>query len=290
VQDAHTPLFEQTLAATPVPSLGPGLGAMPRSRSEVGPFVGLAGSIDLRGIDGGFVDSQTSTGRIAGLDLSLRAGFGLDGVMGEAGDGLVFASIGFRADSASSNRYNNASGGVFGGTLSAAIPARSGLSLRFRMPFYLVPGDLLLLSPMYFTHPQTYTDMAVVAGNGGLIPWQSGWATAVGRFQFVLGRELGVTFYGLSQQDQLIAPSTGPGNPARLVNFKSTSYDLPIFEYRPYRAFSMNQSSSVLFQLFVGADVPYGESVAFPSGAAAPDLRTVWSIGLRLLFDWRYYY
>ena len=69
------------------------------------------------------------------------------------------------------------------GNLSAAIPARSGLSTRFRMPFYLIPGDLLLLSPMFFINRDAYTNMAVTAGNGGLIPWQSGLATPIGRFQ-----------------------------------------------------------------------------------------------------------
>ena len=288
-QPAHRPFFELTLADTPVPGLGPGLGAMPRFRSEVGPFIGLAGSIDVRAIDGGFVDSQTSNGGVGGLDLSLRAGFGLDGVMGEAGDGLVFASIGFRADSPSSNRYNNAAPGTFGGNLNAAIPARAGLSTRLRLPFFLIPGDLLLLSPLYLFDPETYSRIAVTAGNGGLIPWQAGWATSVGRFQFVLGRELGVTYQGESGDDQLIAPG-GSGQPARLVRFKSTSYDLPIVEFRPFRAFATNQSSSVLFQLFAGADVPRSATVDYPAGAAAPELRTVWSVGLRLVFDWRYYY
>ena len=131
--------------------------------------------------------------------------------------------------------------------------------------------------------------MAVTAGNGGLIPWQSGWSTAIGRFQFVLGRELGLVFYGNSGRDQLLVPGNAPGETFRIVNFKSTTYDLPIFEYRPYRAFSTNQSSSVVFQLFAAADVPHGGMTVFPQGGPTPDLHTVWSLGLRLLFDWRYY-
>ena len=51
---------------------------------------------------------QTQRGAFAGLDLSLRAGFGLEGAMGEAGDGLVYGSIGIRNDSPSTNRFNNA--------------------------------------------------------------------------------------------------------------------------------------------------------------------------------------
>lgn len=290
VRPADLPLMEPTLVATAVPGLGPGLGAMPRFRSEVGPFVGLAGSLDTRMIDGGFARGQNGNGSIVGLDLSVRAGFGLDGVMGEAGDGLVYASVGYRADSPSSNQFTDGAGNTFGGNLSAAVPARTGLSLRFRMPYYLVPGDLLLAAPLYFVQPKAYADMAVAAGNGGLLGLQAGWATPVGRFQFVLGRELGITFYGLSGDDQLLAPGAQPGDFGRVVNFKSTSYELPIAEYRPYRAFSTNQSSSVLFQLYAAADVPRGGSVRFPVGAPPPELRTVWSLGLRLIFDWRYYY
>ena len=75
----------------------------------------------------------------------------------------------------------------------------------------------------------------------------------------------------------------------RIVNFKSIAYDLPIVEYRPYRSFSSNQSSSVVFQLFAAADVPRRVH-RLSVGAPTPDLRTVWSVGLRLVFDWRYYY
>jgi len=279
-------LFRTLLVGTPVPGLGPGLGSMPRFRSEVGPFIGLSGSIDGRVVDGGFAPMQTQRGAYAGLDLSFRAGFGLDGVMGEAGDGLVYGSIGFRSDSPSTNRFNDTFAGS--GNFSAAIPARAGLSLRFRMPFYVIPGDLLLMSPLYFIDRKTYTNMAVTAANGGLIPWQSGWATAIGRFQLVLGRELGITFYGLHGADQLIAPA-GDASGARIADFKSIAYDLPILEYRPYRAFSTNQSSSVIIQLFMSADVPRSASTVFPVGAPTPDLRTVWAVGLRLVFDWRYY-
>jgi hypothetical protein len=60
-------------------------------------------------------------------------------------------------------------------------------------------------------------------------------------------------------------------------------------EYRPYRAFSTNQSSSILFQLFAGVDVPYDYSVSLPAGAPPVDLDKVYFLGLRMVFDWRYY-
>lgn len=282
--------LEETLLNTPVPGLGPGLGAQPRSRSEVGPFAGLAGSIDIRGIDGGFLATQTTSGAIAGLDISFRFGVGLEGALGEAGDGLVYGQIGFRGDSPSSNKYAQTGAAErISGNLSAAIPAQSGLSLRVRMPFYLLPGDLLFLSPMYLIDPERYTQMAVTAVNGGLIPWQQGIATSIGRFQFVLGREFGIAFYGLGGKTQILVPGSNPNGIPEIVNVKSTYYDFPILEYRPFRSFSNNQSSSVTFQFFGGLEVPYGASPVNPN-FVVPDLRNVWSLGLRMVFDWRYYF
>ena len=283
------PVLAQTLQHTPIPGLGPGLGSMPRFRSELGTFVGLAGSLESRGVSGGFAPGQSDKGVIYGLDLGFRVGVGLEGVIGDSGDGLVFGQIGLHSDASSTNNVidGGGSGGV-GGSLTAAIPSRTGFSARVRMPFYLVPGDLLLMSPLYFINPEAYSKMAVTASNGGLIPWQLGMSTRIGRFQFVLGRELGVTFHGVGSIDSLIAPP-GPGQSISIVDYKSTYYDLPILEYRPFRSFSSNQSSSVIFQLFGGIDVPYGYSTVAPEGATPVKLRRVYSIGLRMVFDWRYY-
>jgi len=283
------PLLAEVLRQTPIPSLAPGLGAMPRFRSEVGPFLGFAGSMSGRGIDGGFVEGQGKNGFIGDVDLSVRVGLGLEGVLGDAGDGLIFASIGLRGDTASTNKLSSDQRLQEAGSLGAAIPNRLGLSTRLRMPFYVIPGDLLFLSPLYLASPTTYTNMAVTASNGGLIPWQSGIATRIGRFQFVLGRELGVTFYGVLANDSLLAPSTGPGVPPTLIDFKSTFYDLPIVEYRPWRAFDTQQSSAIIVQLYAGADVPRGVKVVSPVGATTPNTKTVYSIGLRFIFDWRRY-
>jgi len=286
-RSAYAPPLREALLDGPVPGLGQGLGSLPRARSEVGPFLGLAAVIDARGISGGFLDGQSSGGAVGGVELGFRAGLGLEGALGDSGDGLVYLQAGLRADTPSSNEFDNA-GRVQSGALTAAIPARSALSTRIRMPYYLLPGDLLLLAPLYLANPEAYTAMAVTASNGGLLGWQRGWATRYGRFQFVLGRELGVNFYGLFGQQQLVAPTTEPGVPLRLVNFKSISFDMPIVEYRPYRSFSSNQSSSLLFQLYAGADVPY--SASYEATGASVDLKTIWFLGLRMVFDWRYYW
>ena len=202
----------EILRLTPVPSLGPGLGAMPRFRAEVGPFIGVAGAMDVRYLDGGFTGREGS-GYVAGADLSLRVGLGLDGVIGEAATGWYSCRPACAATPVD-QRFRRLRRRCAGGSLTAAIPGALGLNARLRMPFYLIPGDLLLLSPMYFLSPTTYTNMAVTAGNGGLIPWQAGWATRFGRFQFVLGRELGATFYGELSDDTVFAGGEYTGIPA----------------------------------------------------------------------------
>jgi hypothetical protein len=281
----------EVLLLTPVPGLSHGLGAMPRFRAEVGPFTGVAGSLDVRYLDGGFTGLESGKGFVGGADLSLRFGYGLDGVLGEQGDGLVYFSVGYRGDTPSSNKFTGDAAAQEGGTLTAAIPGRTGYSARWRMPFYLVPGDLLLLSPLYFASPKTYQGMAVTAVNGGLIPWQLGWATRFGRFQLVLGREIGATFYGLGSDDEsLLAPGVLPGSGPRIIKFESTYLEFPILEYRPYRAFDTTQSSELILQFFGGVDFPNNGNVVFPPGAPGVDMDPVYSIGVRLVFDWRRYF
>jgi hypothetical protein len=277
----------EVVAQTPIPGLGAGLGTLPRFRSEVGPFVGLAGLVDARWIDGGFTPTD-GTGFIGGVDLSGRIGLGLNGVMRDSGDGLAFVSLGLRGDTSSTNLVSNAALAKVGGDIASAISSRTAFTSRVRMPFYLVPGDLLLLAPLYFFAPERYTAIAATAANGGLVPWQSGFATGIGRFQFVLGREFGVAVYGIAGKDRVVAPGVA-GGPLRVVSYKSTSLDVPILEYRAYRSFSSNQSSAVLLQVFTAVDLPHSASVVSPPAAPNPELSHVWSVGIRLVFDWRYY-
>jgi hypothetical protein len=283
------PLLGAVIQDVPVPGLGLGAGSLPRFRSELGPFVGMSAALYGRAVDGGFGKTQTTSGAIGGLEAAVRFGMGLEGVMNEAGDGLVFLDLGLRLDSPSSMNISDASAVAQFGAISAAIPSRSAYTVRLRMPFWIVPGDLLLALPVLAISPDTYAKMAVTAGNGGLIPWQSGIATPVGRFQFVLGREVGISFYGYRDDDRVIIPSSVPGGSATLISLRSTAFDFPIIEYRPFRTFSLDQSSGLLVQLFGGFDIPRTRSVIDPAGAPEPDLKTVWYGGIRIVFDWRSY-
>ena len=95
---------------------------------------------------------------------------------------------------------------------------------------------------MYLVSPETYTGLAVTAGNGGLIPWQAGWATGVGRFQFVLGRELGATSTATVSRTRPSRRRAVAGAESRVVDFRSIHFDVPILEYRPYRAFDAGRA------------------------------------------------
>jgi hypothetical protein len=177
------------------------------------------------------------------------------------------------------------------GNLGAIVPARSALTLRLRCPFWLIPGDLIVAAPLLaFTSPKTLAKMAVEAGNGGLIPYEAGIATPIGRFQFVLGREIGISFYR-GGSDTFLMPTPGvPPSNTTLVALQSTQYEFPIAEYRPFRSYSSDQSSSVLIQLYFAVDVPHSSSVSAPAGAPTPDLRNIWMGGIRVIFDWRHYF
>ena len=157
------------------------------------------------------------------------------------------------------------------------------------MPFYLVPLDLLITAPiLLIASPGTYASMAVSAGLGGLIPWQAGIETSIGRFQFILGREFGVALYGRGKIiDAILVPV---GDQTVLVNYRSTQLDFPLVEYRPFRTFSLDQSSSLVLQLNFGVDIPHSATAVFPEGSETPELGPVWYVGLRTAFDWRYYW
>jgi len=277
VNDTNIKILIPVIAQTPIPALGDVPGQLPRFRAELGPFIGVSAAVLGSGLNGGFGSNQSGASATGGLEAAVRVGVGLEGVLDQSGDGLVFASVGYRQDGPA--------------TGTATIPGRGGLSFRFRAPFWLIPGDILLAAPvLHFTSPKTLQRMAVQAGNGGLIPWQSGIATRIGRFQFVFGREASITFFKLDTHNPMLVPTPGvPPINETLVAVKSIQVEFPYLEYRPFRSFSRDQSSSVVIQGYVGFDTPNGSAVVSPAAAPDPQLRTIVLTGLRVAFDWRHY-
>ena len=295
--DFEIPLNE-VFIKTPVPGLREGLGDLPRFRAEVGPFVGFSPALRGSLIWGGFGLGQETLGAVGGLEIAVRLGVGLDGVLNESGDGLVFLGVGWRQDASSSTGVEDEEGLENYGNILAAIPGRSAYNFRIRLPFYVIPGDLLVAGPILFLiDQQSLTDMAVTAVNGGIIGWEAGIETSFGRFQFVLGREMAVYFFGRTKEkDALfnVSPDQNGNDDLYILSYESTQFEFPILEYRPFRSFSTDQSSSMLIQFYGGFDVPsdvqvqlttYSEKTSY-----VPPLKTYWYIGARIVFDWRYYF
>jgi hypothetical protein len=226
----------------------------------------------------------------------------MEGVLNESGDGLVFLDLGARIDLGSTMRYDYDDElplDIFG-DFAAAIPSRNAYYIRLRLPFYLIPGDLVILAPLLaLASPDAMQKVVATAGNGGLIPWQTGLPTPIGRFQFVLGREMAISIYGSGRRKDIYLATVKDavnemGGPVEgHYALTSTRFEFPIVEYRPFRTYSTRQTGSLLFQLNAGFDIPGKRttiSVTEGKDYALPDTHTIWYAGIRLVFDYRYYF
>jgi len=289
-------LLVEVILKTPVPALEQGLGDLPRFRAEVGMFVGFSPAARGSLIFGGFGNGQETIGVIGGLEISGRFGVGLDGVINESGDGLLFIDAGYRQDASSSTEVLDFEELRAYGNIYAAIPGRSAFSARLRLPFYVLPADLLILAPvLFFFDQEALVSVGVSAVNGGLIPWQRGIETSFGRFQFVLGREVAVYLFGRTKTpDALVTYSTGENGIEDIfvISYGSTQLEFPIVEYRPFRSFDADQRSSLFIQIYGAADFPHDVVVleSVTGTTIPPELETLWSLGIRLVFDWRHYF
>ena len=104
---ANYKFIVEVLVLTPVPGLATGDGELPRFRSEIGKFIGVSSSLNSAVLFSGFGQDQTQNGLTAGVEANFRFGFGLDGVLNQAGDGLIFLQVGWRLDRASTNQFVN---------------------------------------------------------------------------------------------------------------------------------------------------------------------------------------
>ncbi len=283
-------IIANVLMNTPIPGLIDGKGGTPRFRSEIGVFAGASTAIHASTLKGGFGQTQNEKGFVGGIDANAMIGFGLDGVLNKSGDGLIFLQGGWRQDAPNTTQIFQNVPSPYVNSLISMIPGRAGLNFRLRLPFFLVPGDLIVAGPILaLVAPKTLQRMAVASVNGGLVPWQSGIATSIGRFQFILGREVGVTFYGLGKtKDALFI--TDQNDKAALVTYKSTKLDFPFLEYVPLRSFSQDQTSTLKVQLAFGVDIPKISEVVVQNSSSLIILKPIWNFNARILFNWRHYF
>ena len=107
----------------------------------------------------------------------------------------------------------------------------------------------------------------------------------------VLGREVGVSIFHNGDDHPFLLPASGvPAANTPLVSLNSLQVEFPVFEYRLFRTFSVNQSSGLMLQPYVGFDMPTAISVISPTNARTPDAHTIVTTGVRVVFDWRHYF
>ena len=279
-----------TLRESPVPSGGQDEIHPPRARADIGPFIGVVSGIAAGPAIGGF--ETTGGWRFRSeLEVGARVGYGLQGVLTTNMDGELWGQVAFVSDPA---QLDASCPGCAGGTRTNSViprvPARSGMKLVLRMPYYVIPFDLVLLAPtLLLASPSVAQDVVFAATSGGLLTIQRPISTTWGTFQFMAGREVGVTFWGSSSSpNQFI--STPDGGPLKLVNFEQLELDFPVVEWVPPRAFATT--------LALAAEIQLGFSVLLngktwtpePTPAPYPGLAPSWWFYLRLRLDARKYF
>ena len=287
-------VLREVLATTPIPFRGPGAASLPRFRAEIGSFLGVVSGFSVASADGGFVEGNNG-GILGGLDVGVRLGLGLDALLGDGGDGLLYLQGGVAMQSRSSgNCEPYCSSDPLVQQFVPGVPARTGLSLRLRMPYWLIPGDLVLATPLLlFTDPKLLEKMAITAADGGLVPWQTKLATPFGRVQFVLGREVGVQLFGrIAGKDAFLAinPEGPNGQPVLTpVALRSIEWDFPVVEVRPFREYGTRYAFAGFLQIGFGLDRPLDAETLIP-GQAVPKFKTRYFGYLRIYFDGRRYF
>ncbi len=131
---------------------------------------------------------------------------------------------------------------------------------RIRLPFFLIPGDLIVAAPILaIASLPLLKVMAIRAARGGLIPWQMVMNSRIGSFQFVIGREFGISWHGYLGKQNVFFHQTHPDEGYSIeyhpVLIKSIILDFPILDYRPVRIFANKVAASILFQLGFSVDI-----------------------------------
>jgi len=234
---AFWPPLLDVLGDSPVPARATTL--LPRGRAEVGAFLGVGSGV--RGVvssTSAYASGATGAGA-AELEVVGRVGVSLSDVLGPRSDGRFAVEI----------------GRVFGADVTTradgtqpAPTLRRAYKFGLHLPFFVLPGDLLLLGPVLaFTSPKTLEAIGIAAANGGLIPWQRPIQTRAGEVQFLLGRKLDVYLYDRRPVDAPIVAS-----------LRSVALTSPVVEWRPMRTFSFGTSLGFSMRLSAGVEVPFG--------------------------------
>jgi len=286
--------FNAAMQSMPVPGRGEGDVHLPRFREELGPFIGAFASATGNLGWGGF---STETAQFYGsLSAGVRLGFGAESLTGSVGTGLAFIDAGITMQSAQTNACNAGPECSVLGTSSyfPAVPARTGLRLDLRMPFWLIPGDMLLLGPILaLVSPSALSTVGVAAASGGLIPYQRSFGIGVGTLQFILGREIDTVLYGYLSDVVILTPVGPPPDPESAygaAKLRSIALNFPVFEWTPFRTFATQLVFATVVQLGFGVELPFTSPVVYPAGYGNAVLGPSYTVFLRAQFDGRYFF
>ena len=283
------------LRNTPVPAGGKDEIHPPRSRAEIGPFVGAVSGYTLGVALGGY-DSWANSRVRSEFEIGARVGIGLEGVITGNMDGQIWIQAALVADPVQLDLGCTTCTpypAVSGKRTDPAVPrvgSRSALKLSLRMPFYVLPFDLLVLGPvLMFTSPQSLTEVVFAAAGGGLLPVERKWDTSIGSFQLMLGREVGFTLWGITgHTNQFLYTPTASASDLRIVNYDSLELDFPVLEYVPPRVFATTLALAAELQL--GFNVEFPLNPTYKDTGAPFSLGPSWNIYLRFRLDARKYF
>lgn len=290
----HLHAMGDLLLDTPYPAQVESGAPLPRFRAEIGPYVGVYSSARAADVVRGYSSAGLRPRPVGSLDVGVRVGVGLERLVGASG--LTFVQGGFVSESAQVNRCSSdeCSGDYRLDTLLPQVPARTGLAFRLHAPFWLIPGDLLLAGPFVaLASWESFKQMAILAGAGGLIPWQRDIYTPIGTVQFIAGRDAGITFYGLLKGPSVAAAPTEKDATGRqqyaVVELQTLELEFPIVEYRPFHEFAMREAFTMAVQLGYAADIPTSLKILNMPDIPKPDLSPAHLVTLRIVFDVRHY-
>ena len=282
---------QMVLQGTPIPAGGKDEIHPPRSRAEIGLFVGAISGYSLGLAMAGY-DSWNNSRLRSEFEIGARVGIGLEGVITTNMDGQMWLQGELVAGPAQLDLACYTCSGI-GRRTDPAVPrvgSRSALKLSLRMPFYVLPFDLLVLGPvLMLASPQTLTEVVFASAYGGILPVERKWETSLGTFQFMAGREIGFTLWGITgQANQFIYTPTANVNDFRVINYNSLELDFPVLEFVPPRVFATTLALAAEFQL--GFNVEFPLSPTYKENGAPFSLGPSWNIYLRFRLDARKYF
>lgn len=202
---------------------------LPRFHALIGPFFGLFASARY-----GFAQPVGVPDRtprfFSVLEAGLDLGIGLDGITTSTSDAFLFLQVGVLSESAQLDVP------IVG---SPGVPDRTGFVIRWRLPFYVVPGDLLLAAALFPLLPRQARTWIVQASEDGLFGLEQSHYTPIGAFQLVLGREASIRYLS--------------SNAGRLA--EGWGLELPVVELRPRSSLLREWSAAFSYQAGIAIDL-----------------------------------